>query len=244
MRVVSKEEYDRIFENISVKDALLEVFSPPIIPYQLVQKLEGTKMKDERDIIEVLDQVVSLIPESESNLIDELKTLVCNKNIECAQLKQKLEDAHNELDLLTIQRRDEHKQSLTVASRLQLLRELREQQYELIDKELDKINVPRDDCYGRRLSLLGRIQSIKELGVFSTNDDYLNSDIYKSIKKYMLDNYEEHLDSARCLLLTPLVEDAANHFNKDHWLDDSEHWIWDLACLVQDALKTKKLINV
>ena len=31
---------------------------------------------------------------------------------------------------------------------------------------------------------------------------------------------------------TELAEELAEHFNHTEWLDDSNHWIWDLACEV------------
>lgn len=119
------------------------------------------------------------------------------------QLNQKIEDAHNELDLLNIPRKDDHNQILTVAGRIKLFREMRD----------------------------------------TLDDDYLNSDIYRKVKARMLQVYKDYTDSANCLLLTSLVEDVARHFNTDKWLEDSDHWIWDVASIINEELIEKNLIN-
>lgn len=31
------------------------------------------------------------------------------------------------------------------------------------------------------------------------------------------------------VLLTPLVEAACSVFDRPHWLEDDEHWVWDAA---------------
>lgn len=36
---------------------------------------------------------------------------------------------------------------------------------------------------------------------------------------------------------TRLAENAAWHFNRDQWLDDMDHWIWDLAVDVGDSVQ-------
>ena len=39
---------------------------------------------------------------------------------------------------------------------------------------------------------------------------------------------------------TRLAENAAWHFDCDHWLDDPDHWVWELAADIQEeAEKTR-----
>lgn len=35
--------------------------------------------------------------------------------------------------------------------------------------------------------------------------------------------------------LTRLAEAAAEHFDHDEWLDDPDHWVWDVAIDASDA---------
>lgn len=52
------------------------------------------------------------------------------------------------------------------------------------------------------------------------------------MKNALRDAAEEYRDSAGEIQCGPLAEDAACAFGQDHdggWLDDSDHWVWDVA---------------
>ena len=57
----------------------------------------------------------------------------------------------------------------------------------------------------------------------------------EQVRRYLCDAVSEQLDDhggeVNC---TQLAEYAANAFDKDHWLDDETHWIWEVAAAIAE----------
>jgi len=45
-----------------------------------------------------------------------------------------------------------------------------------------------------------------------------------------------YLDSCGIANLTTLAENAAHYVEHDEWLDDSDHWVWEEAVDIADAM--------
>jgi len=66
-------------------------------------------------------------------------------------------------------------------------------------------------------------------------DEVVRSFMKKLVKKWMIDNHQDYVDLAtNSINLTELAEGAAYMFKHDEWLDDPDHWIWDLPIEISD----------
>ena len=54
------------------------------------------------------------------------------------------------------------------------------------------------------------------------------AELRTEVRRYMHQHVAEHDN------LTAMAEDAALAFEQDQWLDDPDHWIWELAIEVTD----------
>jgi hypothetical protein len=60
------------------------------------------------------------------------------------------------------------------------------------------------------------------------------------IHRYMVDNVAYHVDRQTGEVNeTTLAEDAAHALGHDEWLDDAEHFIWEMAARVADRFSGK-----
>ena len=48
--------------------------------------------------------------------------------------------------------------------------------------------------------------------------------------------YDPHLCGVNC---TQLAENAAHMFSHDEWLDDEQHWVWELAADVAEQVEAE-----
>lgn len=55
------------------------------------------------------------------------------------------------------------------------------------------------------------------------------------VRRYMAAVVDECREGGE-VNLTLLAEAAADEFDRDKWLDDPDHWVWDLAIEVKDAV--------
>jgi len=61
------------------------------------------------------------------------------------------------------------------------------------------------------------------------DNDVYEGDIYDPVRPL-------YLDHCGICNLTRLAEDAAHHAEHDEWLDDPDHWVWEEAVDIADAL--------
>lgn len=65
-----------------------------------------------------------------------------------------------------------------------------------------------------------------------------NQEVIDTAKKLLLLNQDEYMECGE-INLTKLAEDTAFEMNQDQWLDDPEHWIWDIAFDVAEEFEQK-----
>ena len=86
------------------------------------------------------------------------------------------------------------------------------------------------------------------LCIFAEANKLLASEYIKSVKenvvvvrkvdcvRYILNNWEDYLDCGE-LDATLIAEDCASTFEHDEWLDDVDHWVWEVWQDVEDVLQ-------
>lgn len=60
-----------------------------------------------------------------------------------------------------------------------------------------------------------------------------NTQTKLAVLRWMKSVAAEHVDECGEMDCTTLAENAADEFHADFWLDDRNHWVWDLAVGVE-----------
>ena len=60
-----------------------------------------------------------------------------------------------------------------------------------------------------------------------------NTQTKPAVLRWMKSVAEDYVDGCGEIDCTSLAENAADEFHADFWLDDPNHWVWDLAVDVE-----------
>ena len=89
-------------------------------------------------------------------------------------------------------------------------------------------------CYnhGTDSEYFFHVDEVNEQGVEMSKEEksIYQEGLKKKVKKWMIDNSEDFIEDP-----TGLAETAAHEVYCDHWLDDPDHWIWDLSLEVLES---------
>lgn len=64
----------------------------------------------------------------------------------------------------------------------------------------------------------------------------MKNTITRWMRQELASNGAAYLDSADCPMFTHLAETAADAFERHDWLDDPDHWVWDIAIDAFDTI--------
>ena len=92
------------------------------------------------------------------------------------------------------------------------------------------VDNPEDDRMMDRANFEERIPEESRMEVLPFADEPEQEPKFDEIRLWIWQNAAGHLDPNTLEInCTSLAEEAANHFGRPDWLDDSAHVVWDLA---------------